>query len=174
MKALIIYQDFAAATAANAALQNSAGRSDISVRWNIRPWRTEMLKYPSAAKESLIDAADAHLIVIAGRCAHEVPFSLLRWLESWAKDRQVENVALAAISCQDADSLSTQIAPELIRFAREHGLDFITDHQFLSEHAAALRIRSRPVKELPSSPLKPPIITDPTQLDSYRHWGINE
>ena len=173
MKALILYLDFTAASAANAAMQNSADRPDISVQWHIRPWRVDMLKYPSTAKKSLIDATDAHLIVIAGHCAHEAPFSLLRWLESWAGNRQVENAALAAIGCQEGDSLATQIVPELCQFARQHGLGLITDG------AAMLESEFSPLGRDPSEPdFTPPLILPhlnrTTHLERYRGWGINE
>src|SRR5271154_5711262 len=67
MKALIIYDDFYSAIKANASLQHSADKADLAVRWNIRPWRVDMLKFPPTADEALTEALDAHLIVLAGQ-----------------------------------------------------------------------------------------------------------
>jgi hypothetical protein len=151
MKALILYQEFAAASAANAALQNSADRPDISVRWNIRPWRIDVLKYPPTARESLMDAMDAHLIVIAGHCSHRVPFSLLRWLESWAEGRQIENATLAMVGCCDTVSLSAGIAPELCEFAQRHGLGLITeDDTKFDRELSALRFSQKQADFVPT------------------------
>jgi len=81
MKALIVYQDFAFALQANAALQHAVQYSDVWVQWNIRPWRVDLLKFPPSADEALADAADAHLIVFGSRCAQSFPFWLQEWLE---------------------------------------------------------------------------------------------
>src|SRR5271163_4397673 len=95
MKALVIYEDFACAERANAALQYSAQNADVSVQWNIRPWRVDMLKFPPAAEEALTEAMDAHLIVFVGRRAQSLSFWLQDWLEHWAKYRQIKDAALA-------------------------------------------------------------------------------
>jgi hypothetical protein len=123
MKALIIYDDFASAVKANAALQHSAQNLDFFVQWNIRPWRADMLKFTRASEAALSDATDAHLIVFAGRIAQSLPF----WLEHWAKCRQIEDAALAVYCAGSADASSIPAIPELSQFATRHGLNFIFD-----------------------------------------------
>src|SRR5271156_5278076 len=112
MKALVIYDDFVCAEKANAALQHSAQNANVSVQWNIRPWRVDMLKFPPTAEEALTEAIDADLIVFAGRSAQSLPFWLQRWLEHWAKCRRIQDAALAVIPAQSTDTLSTSATPE--------------------------------------------------------------
>ena len=57
MKALIIYDDFAGAARAGAALQHATWSANVSADWDIRPWRTDVLRVASAADEALIEAA---------------------------------------------------------------------------------------------------------------------
>jgi hypothetical protein len=127
MKALIIYDDFAATVKANAALQHSARYSDVSVQWNITFWRVDMLKCPPSAETALTEAIDTHLIVFVGRCAHSPPSWLGHWLEHWAKCRQVEDAALAVYCEGGSDALSLPTTLELPQFAMRHGLKVIFD-----------------------------------------------
>ena len=132
MKALIIYDDFAKTVKANAALQQSARYSDVSVQWNITLWRVDMLKSPPAAETALTEAIDAHLIVFVGRCAHSPPVWLEHWLEHWAKCRQIENAALAVYCEASSDALLLPLSLELSRFAMCHGLTFLFDNDNVS------------------------------------------
>ena len=127
MKALIIYDDFAKTVKANAALQQSARYSDVSVQWNITLWLVDMLKCPPAAERALTESIDVHLIVFVGRCAQSLPSWLEHWLEHWAKCRQIEDVALA-VSCEGgSDALSSPTSLELSQFALRHGLKVVFD-----------------------------------------------
>jgi hypothetical protein len=157
MKTLIIYQDFAFAVKANAALQHAAQYSDIRVQWNIRPWRVDLLKFPLAAEEALADALDAHLIVFGSRCAHSFPFWLENWLEQWAKCRQIKDVALAVIHEDSADPLPALATTGLSYFATRHGLNFIFDVNLVL---------------VPSS-IGPSQNSRPRDAH-YQGWGINE
>jgi hypothetical protein len=132
MKALIIYDDFAKTVEANAALQQSAWYSDISVQWNITLWRVDMLKWPPAAETALTEAIDAHLIVFVGRCAQSPPLWLEHWLEHWAKCRQIENAALAVYCEGSSDALLLPVSLELSRFAMRHGLTVLFDDENVS------------------------------------------
>src|SRR5271170_8072661 len=121
MKALVIYDDFVCAEKANAALQHSAQNANVRVQWNIRPWRVDMLKFPPTAEEALTEALDAHLIVFAGRRAQSLPFWLQRWLEHWAKCRQIHDAALAVFGDAEADILPASASLELAEFAEKRG-----------------------------------------------------
>src|SRR4029077_13046842 len=89
MNALIIYDNFSSATTAVATLQRAAHHAELDAQWNMRPWRVDVLRLPSAADEALREAADADLIVLAGPQAYPLPTWLKEWLERWAKRRQV-------------------------------------------------------------------------------------
>ena len=66
---MIIYDDLTGATRAAAALKRAAWRANVSADWDIKPWRTEALKFPSVADKALIEAADADLILTQELCA---------------------------------------------------------------------------------------------------------
>ncbi|MGC9943544.1 MAG: hypothetical protein ABSE48_17085, partial [Verrucomicrobiota bacterium] len=129
MKALIIYDDFAATVKANAALQHSVRYSDVSVQWNITLWRVDMLKCSPAAETALTEAIDTHLIVFVGRCAQSPPSWLEHWLEHWAKCRQIEDAALAVYCEGSSDPLSLPATLELSQFAMRHGLNVLFDDE---------------------------------------------
>jgi hypothetical protein len=125
MKALIIYDDFAGAARASAALQRATWIANFNADWDIRPWRTDVLRVASAADEALIEAADADLIVFAGFAAYSLPTWLTEWLKRWVMRREIEDVALAMIRGMDAGTLAVPVVAQLSRFAVRHGLSFI-------------------------------------------------
>jgi hypothetical protein len=178
MKALIIYQNLASAAKVNSALQGAAQHADSSVQWVIRPWRVDLLKFPPGAEEALADAADAHLIVFAGGIKQSLPFWLQRWLELWARRRQIENAALAVYSEGIADALSISTTLELSDFATCHGLDFIFDERATlalstSEDRSSLSEGRLQECEQSLSPILPQTL-DTKLRDAYRGWGITE
>jgi hypothetical protein len=73
MTALIIYNDFGTAASANAVLQHSIQHRDISVQWQVRPWRLDVLELSPAAEEALNEAINARLIIFAGHLAQLTP-----------------------------------------------------------------------------------------------------
>lgn len=171
MKALIIYHDFASAAKANAALQHAAQCSHVIVQWKISPWRVDMLKFPPTAEEALTDAADAHLIVFAGRYAQLFPFWLEDWLEQWARHRQTEDVALAVIREGGTDPLSISATPELSAFAARHNLNFIFD---CDGAIAPSPIEDRWHEHAEyTSPIRPPTLDTKTR-EAYRGWSITD
>src|SRR5258707_5659323 len=97
MKALIVYDDATCAAATNAILHRAADRADISVKWDVRPWRLNMLRFTPTAEEAMSDAADAHLIAFAFRNTQSLPTWLMNWLERWALLQQSPGAALAII-----------------------------------------------------------------------------
>jgi hypothetical protein len=125
MKALIVYDDIACAANTTAILHRVAHHADITVTWEIRPWRLSLLEIPSAAKHVLADAADAHLIVFALRNTPNLPEWTTSWLEQWAILRQTPDAALAIIGDGTPEASAGQATVLLSRFARQHGLSFI-------------------------------------------------
>jgi len=124
MKALIVYDDATCAATTNAILHRAADRADISVKWDIRPWRLNMLRFIPTAEEAMSDAADAHLIVFAIRNTQSLPAWLMNWLERWAVLRQSPGAALAILGCGTAEA-----SVAMRQFARRFGLSFIWEGQ---------------------------------------------
>ncbi len=128
MKALIIYADFASAVKASAVLRRAAHRAKVGAQWNIRPWRVDILRFAPAADETLMEAVDADVLVLAGPRVYSLPAWLMEWLESWGNRRQAEDCALVVLREETEGKGSTPEAPELSLFAERHGLDFIVEH----------------------------------------------
>jgi hypothetical protein len=173
MKALIIYQDFASAAKANAALQRAAQNSHARVKWNIRPWQVDTLKFLPTAAKALADATDAHLIVFAGGGAQSSSHWLQDWLEQWAGRRQIQTAALAVFDTRNADKLSPAAALDLPQFAKRHGLSIIFDDRGAEEHGPLFPpgFLFDPAQ---SKSLILPSASDRETYDEHRGWGINE
>ena len=155
MKALIIFQDFAAAAKANAALQHAVQHADLSIQWSINPYRADLLKFPPTAEVVLDAARDANLIVLAGRSEQSLPVWLQDWLEHWAECRQIDNAALAVIYTGNADPLPPVATPGLSAFANHHGLDFIFGDN-LAIAPSSMADRSALVEDRLHEPEPPP------------------
>lgn len=172
MNAAIIYDDFALAARANNTLQRVGHRADVNVNWSIKPWRLNLLKNHAVAGEALKDAADAHLIVLAGRRAESLPFWLREWLTRWANVRKNLDAALAVIGNTNG-GLSRPATPELSQFIRQHGLTFIIDEGPVAKDAVKLFIRYSHECELPVAVMQSRFAKAPHH-HPYRGWGINE
>jgi hypothetical protein len=151
MKALIIYQDFKSALIANSALQQSAQNTEFSVQWNIRPWRVDMLRFPTTAMEALGEATDAHMIVLAGQRTQSFPFWLKDWLEKWAANRQIGDAALAVIGHRNGDVLAMPAISKLLDFAKQHGLSFIIEESSTGKRLSKLSPKSIMTRSLTES-----------------------
>jgi hypothetical protein len=173
MKALIIYDNFAFAAKANTMLQQAADQTDATIRWNIRPWRVDALNLTRNADEALMDAADAHLIVFAGHRAQSIPSWLQDWLERWVACRQIKDAAFAVIGGRNGETLSMPAVPELSRFAKRHGLSFITDEGFIIHDEERFQARSEPEDEGLSSLVHTRFMDTPSG-HACRGWGIND
>lgn len=173
MKALIIYDDFAAAAKANAMLLGASAWAEEGLQWDIKPWRMDMLAPSPAGDEALAEAAGAHLIVLAAGHARSLPAGLIEWLHQWALRRQVPDAALAIFDGDQGGRLAAESTPELTEFARHHGLSLIVEPGAVpaddsADFAADLRERAAA-----QTPTLLGILEQPTG-DSYRDWGINE
>ena len=169
MKAFIIYDDFAGAAKATTALRQSAFSANVSAEWHIKPWRTDVLRYPSAGNEALIEAADADLIVFVGSRASSLPTWLEEWLRCWVIRRDVEDAALAVLYDESAGVLVTPDAPQLSQFAERHGLSFISENQTTPEDQTLPFPRALSVHKWPVSPAAEIAVPIPS---SYRDLGI--
>jgi hypothetical protein len=161
MKVAIIYDDFDVAIKASATLRQPVNQSGLAIEWHISPWRAGILKFPPVATEALMDAAEAHLIVFAGTCARPIPAWLLNWLERWVTLRQVKDAVLAVISADGTGSFLLSASSDVARFARRHGLDYISD----------TGVASGDVLEFLTAPLIGQELAVPA--GAYRGWNIN-
>jgi hypothetical protein len=142
MNAVIVYDDVAFASKAQAMLGQAAHRADAGLPWSLKPWRLELLILPPTAARALQDAAEAHLLVLAVRRPADPSPRLLDWLEQWACCRQFQDAALAVFDGESGDMLSGTKAPELSQFAERHGLSLILGDVGLAEEESALLVPS--------------------------------
>lgn len=172
MKAIIIYDNFVFAAKANELLQQAALHVDAAMHWNIKRWRVDALSLARNAEEALNDATDAHLIVFAGHRAHLLPSWLLNWLERWVASRHIKDAAFAVIGGGNGNALVAP-ATELSRFAKRHGLNFITDNDTTVKEEEDLSTHSNAEEEMSPSLIQARFVDMPVG-NPYRGWGIND
>jgi hypothetical protein len=173
MKALIIYDDVTRAANTNAVLHRVAHRADMAVKWDIRPWRLNMLKLPATAGLALRDAVDAHLIVFAIRRINKLHVWLMNWLEQWATLRQTPDAALALVGDGTAKASMAPATVAMSRFARQNGLSFFFNNHGEINNKPAFSDPS-PNEEIsyvlaPSPPVRPA-----PNSSAHLAWGIND
>jgi len=161
MTALIIYDEIALAKQAKAMLE----RADATTRWDVKPWRVDLLTAQGMGKAALNDAADAHLIVFAVHQAQSLPAWLVDWLEQWATRRQVFDGG-------NGDTLSRTAAPELSQFAERQGLSFVFGDVGPTEEASTLLVQSLHERAAAQTATLLGILEQ--SRHGYEHWGINE
>lgn len=169
LKAVIIYDDFDSATHATALLERVAAQADETMKWDIKPWRLDILKQPTLATLTAAVAAHADLVVLALGQTHPKPVELLNWLKDWAGRRQVKDAALLALPVGDTRMFS-ESWNELKAFAEEESLVFLSqDDEHDDGNSALLGHRwQRQVAALGSEREFIGRLPPPT------HWGINE
>lgn len=173
MKALIIYDEFTSAARANAALQRSAHHLDMSIKWIVRPWRLDMLKFPPTAEVALNEAIDAHLIVFAGLTAKPLSAWLNDWLEHWAKCRRIDEAALAIIDDETKRTTSPSAISEISEFAGRRGLGFIVSDLATAETDLVFSGHSAPEYSLPLLAIQPGSVSRLAH-DSYPKRSISD
>ncbi len=173
MNALIIYDEFAFAARANAALQRSASHLGQSIKWNVCPWRLDMLKFPQTAEEAFNEAMNGHLVILAGVTAKPFPAWLNDWLEHWAKCRRIDEAALAIIDGATKHTSSLSNISGMSQFAEQRGLGFIVSDLTAAETNLSFSARNLPEYKLPLLSIQPSPVTLSAH-HSYHKWGINE
>ncbi|MGD0743582.1 MAG: hypothetical protein ABSA45_00355 [Verrucomicrobiota bacterium] len=170
LKATVIYDNFDFATRAAALLERVALRVREAVKWDVKPWRLDVLKQSPLAEAAGAEAADADLIVFALSRTHSPPPELTAWLEGWEARRQIEDTAVMVLSPGEP-AAATPLWRELKQFAERHGLAFLSSHDVRESGDSMQFIRqvwqrrqpAASALELPADSPRPP-----------RHWGINE
>ena len=171
MKSVIIYEDLAFLANAIAKLKRVGCRPKVNARWTIKSWPINTLEQEAPAERSLIEAADAHLIVIPARYARTLPLGLREWLERWATLRQIQDAAVAVIGDATHADFPRTVSPELAMLVQKQGLNFIIDEVPVARNATKLVVRFPHERDLP---LERPRFKHAVTSDSFRGFGINE
>lgn len=164
LKAVIIYDDFDSATRATALLERASLHTDAAIKWDIKPWRAEVLKQPALAALTVAVAANADLIVLALGREGSTQAELLNWLKNWAENRRIADAALLALPSDESP------ADKLGAFAESHGLVFL-DQNGVGADANRTPFNGR--WRTRSAPLTPTQVAG-DGVPAPTHWGINE
>jgi hypothetical protein len=172
MNAVVLYDTFDFAAKANAMLGRAAHWTDEITHWSVKPWRVDMLKLPPAAEAALVEAAEAHLMVLELRQVQSLVPWLVDWLERWAAGREVQDAALAVWDGGNAVSRSARATPELSQFAGRHGLSLIFNDNALLEDESLIFASDLHEREVALTPTLRHILERSER--GYQHWGLNE
>ena len=173
LKAAVIYDDFDFAARAAALLERVAIRADEAMKWDVKPWRLDVLKPSSLADAALGETADADLIMVALRKTHSLPDELMDWLESWAMKRQTEDAAVMVL-CPEENAASMPLWHELKEFAERHGLPFLGSRILRDDGDSMDFVHRLWQQKQPPQPVVPTLELFAESARSPRHWGINE
>ena len=173
MKSVIIYDDLAFFANANARLQRVGRRPEVGAQWTIEGCPINTLEQETTAEKRLVEAADAHLIVMPARHAHAFPFHLRAWLEQWAALRQIQDAALAVIGDGTHADFPKTVNPELTMLVLKRCLNLIIDEGPAAGNTTKLAVRFPLERELPL-PLELRRLEYAVTRDSFRNFGINE
>jgi len=173
LKAAVIYDDFDFAARAAALLERVAIRADEAMKWDVKPWRLDMLKTSSLANAALGETADADLIVVALCQTHSPPDELRGWLESWATKRQTVDAAMMVL-CPEENAASTPLWGELKELAKRHDLPFLGSRILRDEGDSMDFVHGLWQQKQPPQPVVPTLQSFAASSRPPRHWGINE
>lgn len=149
VKAVVIYDEFPFIAKAVAALRRVGRQPDVVAQWSVKSWPASDLDHAAIAAKALVEAADAHLIVIPTRLTHLLPPRLRDWLERWADRRQIQDAAVAVFGEGMNGHFQRMVSLDLTLLIRKHGLNLITNEDPVVEKATKLVVRFAPERELP-------------------------
>jgi hypothetical protein len=170
LKAAVIYDDFDFAARTAVLLERAAIRSDEAMKWDVKPWRLDLLKPASLAAAALDETLDADLIVVALCKTHLLPGELLEWLEHWAAHRQIGDAALMVL-CPEETAGPMSSWNRLKEFAEWRGLLFLGSHSLQNDAEPADLVHRLWQRKQPAVP-EFPWSVEP--VNATRHWGLNE
>jgi hypothetical protein len=173
LKAAVMYDDFDFAARAAALLERVAICADEAMRWDLKPWRFDVLKQSTLAKAALGETVDADLIVVASCGTHLPPDELMDWLEQWAVRRQIRDVAVMAF-CPEENAGPMSLGERLKQFAEWHDLPFLGS-RILQDDGVSTNFINRLWQQRQSpQPVVPSLELSGGPSRPSRHWGINE
>ena len=173
INAVIVYDDVEFAAQANAMLERAVRWPGETIRWNVKPWRIDILKLEPSAEAGLAEAVEAHLMLLAVRRLQSLLPWLLNWLERWATRRQFQEAALAVWDGGTRSTPAAQVPPELSAFAGRHNLSLIRDDNTLIQDKPAMFAAELYQRTVSLGPPRRSLPDRPGRSD-FRHWGINE
>ena len=172
LKSVIIYDDLAFVAKANATLQRVGSRPEVAACWSIKCWPRNALQSAVTMEKSIIEAADAHLIVIPTPRNRALSSHLREWLERWAALRQIQDAALAVIN-DGTYGFTNAVSPELTMLVQKLGLNLILDERPAARETPKHAVRFPRTHELsPSVQLRHGDHSVSRNL--FRSFGINE
>jgi hypothetical protein len=173
LKTAVIYDDFDFAARAAALLDRVAIRADEAMKWDVKPWRLDVLKEPSLADAALGETTDADLIVVALRKPPSLPDELMGWLERWAMKRQTVDAAMM-VFCPEENAASTQLWHSLKEFAEWHSLPFLGSHNLREDGNSMDFVHRLWQRKQTPQPVGPMHESFAESVHPSGHWGINE
>jgi hypothetical protein len=173
LKAAVIYDDFDFAARAAALLERVAIRADEAMKWDVKPWRLDVLQEPSLADAALDETADADLIVVALRKTPSLPDELMGWLERWVMKRQTEDAAMM-VFCPEENAAPTPLWHELKEFAEWHRLPFLGSRNLRDDGNSMDFVHGLWPQKQPPQPVVPTLESFAESPHPSGHWGINE
>ncbi len=170
LKATVIYDDFDFATRAAGLLERVAIRLREAMRWDVKPWRLDLLKQSSLAEAAVAEATDADLIVFALSKTHSPPAELTVWLEHWEAHRQIQDPAVMVLSRGEC-AAATPLWHELKQFAERHGLAFLSSHDVREGGDSMQFVRQLWQRRKPAAPALELLAGSPHSPRPPRHLG---
>lgn len=143
LKAVIIYDEFDSASHTMALLERVALRAGGAIKWDIKPWRCDVLQQPTLAALTIAVAANADLIVLALLRTHFPPAGLLDWLKNWAQHRRIEDAAVLTLHA-DTGSHPSNTWNEIKAFVERQHLTFLGSHKVSTHKNSAPSFIHRP------------------------------
>ena len=129
MKAVIFCDDSTFAAKARSLLRRVGNRPGVNVRWTVKAWPVNALHHASLSETALLNAADAHLVVLPANHARALSSHLRGWLNRWAALRDIEEAAVGVIGDNESSGSSEtdEVSLELRLLVQRHGLNLIHD-----------------------------------------------
>jgi hypothetical protein len=168
LKAVIIYDDFDSAAHATTLVERVALRADAAIKWDIKPWRRDVLKQPALAALTIAVAANADLIVLALHRTHVPPAELLDWLKNWAEHRRIEDAAVLTLHA-DTGSHSAKAWNKIKEVVESHHLTFLGSHKVSTHNGSAAFTQRLQQRKQPITPSARPSPAD--RLSVAPHGG---
>ena len=173
LKATVIYDQFEFATRATALLERVAARVHEAVKWDVTPWRLDLLKSSALAEAALAEAAEADLLVFALSRTPAPPAEFTVWLEDWGIHRRIDDPAVMLLNPGER-AAATPLWHELKHFAARHGLAFLSSQDVRESGDSMQFVRQLWQRRQPAAPAVELLADLPPPPRPPRHWGINE
>jgi hypothetical protein len=161
LKAVMVYDDRNFAARAAALLEAVARQADQNFKWEVSPWRLDILRKLSLTEIAEAETVDADVVVFALTESYSLPDDLVNWLEHWAARREIDDAAVMLIQ-PGQPAAPSPLAARLRLFAETRGLTFLDGHKVWPFGSPGHPL---------ASPEQPANAEYPQFPD---HWGLND